>query len=115
WLLGVGAVAFGGGYLQLVLNPRGGPAPFLYQPVGLGLALILLFGPRVAPGLALGALAAPLAAGAPAAEAAGNALAVMAEALSGYSLLRRRGWALQPRLERPRDVFLLAFAVIAPA
>src|SRR5690606_22781329 len=78
WLLGVGAVAFRGGYLQLVLSPRGGPAPFLYQPVGLGLALILLFGPRVAPGLALGALAAPLAAGAPAAEAAGNALAVMA-------------------------------------
>ena len=70
-------------------------ATFVWPPTGLSLAALLLFGPRVWPGVALGALAANLLNGASVPLAAGIALGNTLEAVAGaYALSHIPGFRL---------------------
>ena len=81
--------------LGLQLDPVSGFATFVWPPTGLSLAALLLFGPRVWPGVALGALVANLWNGAPVPLAAGIALGNTLEAVVGaYALSRIPGFRL---------------------
>ena len=78
-----------------------------WPPSGFALAALLLLGPRLWPGVALGALAANLSAGVPLAGAAGIATGNTLEALTGFWLLRLAGF--DAGLRRIRDVVALVF------
>ncbi len=78
----------------------------VWPPTGIALAAVVLLGPGIWPGIALGALLANLHADAPVAVAAGIAAGNTLEALVGGWLLRRA--RLQPALERIVDVAALA-------
>jgi len=85
-----------------------------WPPAGFALATLVLLGPRMWPGVALGALAANLSVGVPLLAAAGVATGNTLEAAAGYWLLR---WAaFDPGLRRVRDVVALATlgACLAP-
>jgi PAS domain S-box-containing protein len=77
----------------------------VWAPTGISLAALFLYGPRLWPAVALGALVANATSGASGLDsvfiAAGNTL----EALVGSVLLRRVGF--RPALDRVRDIFLL--------
>ena len=85
--------------LGLLMDAVAGFATLVWPPSGISLAALLLFGPRLWPGVLAGALCVNLVVGAPLpvaiAIAAGNTL----EALVG-SLLVRRVKGFDPRLER---------------
>ena len=76
-----------------------------WPPSGFALAVLLLFGRGLWPGVALGALAANLSAGVPVLGAAGIAAGNTLEALAGCWLLGQTGF--DPALRRIRDVVLL--------
>ncbi len=99
------------GWIGLSLGAVGGLATAVWPPTGLALAALLRVGPDLWPGIALGAFAVNVAAGAPwwAALfiAAGNTTA----GVCGAGLMRRA--AADARLERVRDV--LALVVLAGA
>ena len=84
-------------------------------PTGISLAALFLYGPKLWPAVALGALVANATSGASGLDAillaAGNTL----EALVGSVLLRRVGF--RPALDRVRDIFLLVLlgAVLSTA
>ena len=81
--------------LGLQLDPVSRFATFVWPPTGLSLAALLLFGPRVWPGVALGALAANLLNGASVPLAAGIALGNTLEAVAGaYALSHLPGFRL---------------------
>ena len=81
--------------LGLQLDPVSRFATFVWPPTGLSLAALLLFGPRLWPGVALGALVANLWNGAPIPLAAGIALGNTLEAMVGaYALSRISGFRL---------------------
>jgi len=81
--------------LGLQLDPVSRFATFVWPPTGLSLAALLLFGRRVWPGIALGALVANLWNGAPIPLAAGIALGNTLEAVVGaYALSRIPGFRL---------------------
>ncbi len=79
----------------------------VWPPTGIAVAGLLLFGPRVWPGITVGALVANLTNGAPLVTTlgicAGNTLAPIV----GAALLRRTGF--RPALDRLRDVVALVF------
>ncbi len=77
----------------------------VWPPTGIALAAVVLAGPRIWPGIALGAFVANSYAAAPLAVAAGIAVGNTLEALVGGALLRRAGF--HPGLERMRDVAAL--------
>lgn len=91
--------------LGLSLRAVDGVAAPVWPPTGISLAALLLFGNRLWPGIACGALLINLSSGVPllaaAAIAAGNTL----EAVLASFLLRRVGF--HPALERLRDVLAL--------
>jgi two-component system CheB/CheR fusion protein len=74
----------------------------VWPPTGIALAAVLLFGSRVWPGIALGALTANLTASEPVLTACGIAAGNTLEALIAAGLLRRTGF--RPALGRLRDV-----------
>ena len=81
--------------LGLQLDPVSRFATFVWPPTGLSLAALLLFGPSVWPGVALGALVANLWNGAPIPLAAGIALGNTLEAVVGaYALSHIPGFRL---------------------
>ena len=75
--------------LGLQLDPVGRFATFVWPPTGLSLAALLLFGSRLWPGVALGAVVANVLTGAPLLVAGGIAAGNTLEALIGASALSR--------------------------
>jgi signal transduction histidine kinase/integral membrane sensor domain MASE1 len=105
------AVAYwAGAKLGLRLALVGEQVTPLWPPTGIALVALLAFGPRIWPGIALGAFAvnAPIGPTIPAAAgiAVGNTLAPLA----AYALLRRTGFRVE--LDRLRDALALAGAAV---
>lgn len=103
----VAALYYGSAELGLLQQVVRGQVSPLWPPTGIALAALLLRGPRVWPGIALGALGANLSLGpslpAVLAIVAGNTLAP----LCSYALLRRAGFRTE--LDRLRDALALIF------
>ena len=98
------------GRLGLVITAVGGFATPVWAPTGLSLAALVLFGQRLWPGIALGALLVNLWAGASAGVALGISAGNTLEAVLGaYALGRVPGF--DPGLGRLKDV--LAFVLLA--
>ena len=98
------------GRLGLVITAVGGFATPVWAPTGLSLAALVLFGQRLWPGIALGALLVNLWAGASAGVALGISAGNTLEAVLGaYALSRVPGF--DPGLGRLKDV--LAFVLLA--
>jgi two-component system CheB/CheR fusion protein len=83
----------------------------VWPPAGIAIGGLLLFGPAVVPGIALGAFVANVTANEPVATAAGIAIGNTLEAVVGALLLRRAGFRLT--FERVRDV--IVFVTLAAA
>ncbi|MFY9586449.1 MAG: MASE1 domain-containing protein [Actinomycetota bacterium] len=77
----------------------------VWPPTGIAVAGLLLFGPRVWPGITVGALVANLTNGAPLATTLGICVGNTLAPIVGAALLRRTGF--RPALDRLRDVVLL--------
>jgi integral membrane sensor domain MASE1 len=90
------------GALGLAVVHLHGAATSLWAPSGLALAALVLLGPRVWPGIALGNLVLNIGHGMDPALAALLAAGSTGEALGGWWLLRRAGF--RPELARVRDV-----------
>src|SRR5262249_9678132 len=75
--------------LGLSLDAVSGFATVVWPPTGLALAMLVLFGLRMWPGVCLGALAVNLWMGAPVAVALGIAVGNTLEAVVGAAILRR--------------------------
>jgi signal transduction histidine kinase/CheY-like chemotaxis protein len=99
-------VYFATARLGLAFDAVAGFATLVWPPSGIGLAAVLLFGPRIAPGIAVGAMAANVLAGASPAVALGIALGNSLEALFG-ALAIRTVPGFRPSLDRIRDVLAL--------
>ncbi len=112
----VAVAYFAAAQFALALAPLYVAAAPFWPPSGIALALLLLGGRRLWPGVTLGALAAVLATPAPAAVALPIAAGLTLEALLGTALTKRyaRGAAC---LEAPRDILAMVAgaAVAAPA
>jgi signal transduction histidine kinase/CheY-like chemotaxis protein len=106
----VAAVYFATGRLGLLLPIVQDNVTLLWAPSGIALAVVLLFGPRLWPGIYLGAFLVSVSAGAPGAVALATATGNTLEALTGLWLLREVA-GFQTSLERVRDV--LALVVLA--
>jgi two-component system, NarL family, sensor histidine kinase FusK len=89
----------------LLLATEGAQVTLVWPPTGLALAALLLGGPRLWPGVALGATLVNASTGAPLATACGMGTGNTLEALAAVVLLRRCGF--QSSLDRLRDVFAL--------
>ena len=94
------------GKLGLALVPVSGFATVAWPPTGLSLAALLIFGPRLWPGIALGALCVNLSAGASPVAAVGIAVGNSTEALVGAFLLRRY-FNFHLSLDRIKDAIAL--------
>jgi PAS domain S-box-containing protein len=77
----------------------------VWAPTGIALAALFLYGPRLWPAVALGALVANATSGASGVDAIFISVGNTLEALVGSVLLRRAGF--RPALGRMRDIFLL--------
>ena len=89
----------------LLLATVGAQVTLVWPPTGLALAALLLGGPRLWPGVALGATLVNASTGVPLATACGMGTGNTLEALTAVAMLRRFGF--QPSLDRLRDVFAL--------
>jgi signal transduction histidine kinase len=115
WIVGVGAAYFLSAKLGLALATVGVTVTLVWPPSGVAVAAMLLRGPRVWPGIAMGAFLANATTGAPLSIALFTAVGNPLEALTALALLQRvKGFDY--RLERVRDVLALTFfgAVLAP-
>jgi len=77
----------------------------VWAPTGIALAALFLYGPRLWPAVALGAIVANATSGASGVDAILIAVGNTLEALVGSILLRRVGF--RPALDRMRDIFML--------
>src|SRR2546421_858970 len=103
-------VYYGAAELELSLAFAAPSVTAIWPPTGIALAAILLWGYRVWPGVALGALLANSWTGVPFFAVAGITVGNTLEALAGAYLLRELA-GFRASLERVRDV--LALAVLA--
>src|SRR5689334_1735121 len=101
--LGVAAPYFAAAKLGLTMALVAEQVTAVWPPTGTALAAVLSFGPRIWPGIALGALLANATTNAPLATASGIAVGNTLEALVGAWLLRRLV-PFDPSLERLRSV-----------
>jgi signal transduction histidine kinase len=92
--------------LGLRIDAVSGFATLVWPATGLSLVALLLFGRRVWPGIALGALVTNLSIGAPPAVACGIALGNTLEALAGAWAMKRLTGGY-PSFSRVRDVLVL--------
>ncbi|MGH7370131.1 MAG: MASE1 domain-containing protein, partial [Candidatus Methylomirabilaceae bacterium] len=100
---GLAAIYFGAGKLGLSMAFVQGNVSPVWPPTGIALSALLLFGWRLWPGIALGALLVTASTGVPLATAGGVAVGNTLEALVGAYLLRRLV-GFRNSLERLRDV-----------
>ena len=107
----IAAAYYGSGKLGLELAFETRSVTAIWPPTGIALAALVLGGPRLWPGVALGALLANAWSGVPLVSVAGITLGNTLEALAGAWLLRRAQF--RPSLDRVRDV--LALVVLAGA
>ena len=109
------AVYFLAARLGLKLDAVGGFASPVWPPTGIAIAALGLFGTRLWPGIALGALAANFAAGAPALAACGMAAGNTLEALFAIALMRGPQ-GLRASFDRIGETlrFVLLGAALAP-
>src|SRR5690349_7885242 len=101
---------FGVARAGLLLSIILGHNTLVWPPTGIALAALLLFGPQLWPGIALGAFLASAATGVPLAVACGVSIGNTVEAVCAVWLLRRVV-GFQPALERLHDV--LGLVVLA--
>lgn len=99
----------------LMLDAVGGFASPVWPPSGIAIAVLAIFGARLWPGVAIGALAVNLAVGAPFAAACGMATGNTLEALLAIALLAP-GRGLRGSFDRIGDAlrFVLLAACVAP-
>src|SRR5262245_65946869 len=83
---------FGAAKLGFVAAFAQGNVSSIWPPTGLALAALLLFGPRLWPGIVLGEFLANASAGTPLASAFGMGVGNALEALLGVALLHRVGF-----------------------
>jgi integral membrane sensor domain MASE1/anti-sigma regulatory factor (Ser/Thr protein kinase) len=102
---GVAAVYYGAAKLGLNLAFTAKSVTAVWPPTGIALAALVLWGYRLWPGVALGALLANAWTGVPFYTVLGITAGNTLEALLGTFLLRRAGF--RPSLERVRDVIAL--------
>src|SRR5437764_2470179 len=107
-ILLLAAVYFGAAKLGLSVASVAAQVTLVWPPTGIALAAVLLFGYRVWPGIALGALLANALANEPRPVACGIALGNTLEALAGAWLLHRFV-RFRNSLERLNDVLGLVF------
>lgn len=120
WVIYLGRVAILAGLyacsgrLGLLLHPVSKFATLVWAPAGLSLAFLLLFGARLWPGVALGAMVVNLWAGAPILVALAISAGNTFEALCGVYALQRVGF--DRRLGRARDAiaFVLLPSLLSP-
>jgi len=96
---------FGAAKIGLHLSVAHGVITPVWPPTGIALAALLIFGPRMWPAVAAGALLANATSGVSLWVAAAIAVGNTLEAVVGAWLLRRAGF--RPALDRARDVLLL--------
>ena len=101
-LIALVGVYFVASRLGLALADAHGNVSSIWPPTGIAIAALLIFGTRLWPGIAIGALLASLSTGAPILAAGGIAAGNTLEALCAVTLLRRAGF--ENALERVRDV-----------
>jgi serine phosphatase RsbU (regulator of sigma subunit)/anti-sigma regulatory factor (Ser/Thr protein kinase) len=111
-LAGVAAAYYGAAKLGLSLAFQTGSVTAVWPPTGIALAAAVLWGYRVWPGVALGAMLANAWTGVPLLAVLGITTGNTFEALAGAYLLRRFA-DFRPSLERVRDV--VAVVVLAGA
>ncbi len=105
-IIGLAVVYLVTAKLGLLLAVPPGVATPVWPPTGISLAALLLLGPRLWPGVALGAFAANLQPDVPLAAVAAISIGNTLEAVVGTLLLRRVAGFLS--IERVRDVLALA-------
>src|SRR5437660_7200486 len=103
-VVAVAAAYFGAAKLGLTMALVAEQVTAVWPPTGIALAALVLFGNRLWPGIALGALLANLTAHEPLASACGIALGNTLEAVLGAYLLRRFV-EFRASLARIKDVF----------
>jgi serine phosphatase RsbU (regulator of sigma subunit)/anti-sigma regulatory factor (Ser/Thr protein kinase) len=111
-LAGVAAAYYGAAKLGLSLAFETGSVTAVWPPTGIALAAVVLWGYRIWPGVALGAMLANAWTGVPLLAVLGITTGNTLEALAGAYLLRRFA-DFRPSLERVRDV--VALVVLAGA
>jgi integral membrane sensor domain MASE1 len=99
------ALYYGAAKLGLALAYANSSVTAVWAPTGIALAAVVLWGYRLWPAVALGALLANAWTGVPLGTVLGITAGNTLEALAGAYLLRRA--AFDPRLERSRDVVVL--------
>jgi signal transduction histidine kinase len=99
------ALYFAAAKLGIELSVAHGVITPVWAPTGIALAALILFGRRLWPAVALGALIANATSGASVPEAAAISVGNTLEAVVGATLLIRVGF--RPTLDRVRDVFAL--------
>src|SRR3954466_5644197 len=107
-IFGLAAVYFGAAKFGLALAVVAEQVTVVWPPSGISLAAVVVFGPRVWPGIALGAFLANATTSAPMAAALGITVGNTLEALCGAWLLRRFVH-FNPALHRLKDVLSLTF------
>ena len=111
-LVAVAAAYFGAAKVGLELSVAHGVITPVWAPTGIALAVLVLFGRRLWPAVALGAFVANAASGASLPEAAAISVGNTLEAVVGATLLGLVGF--RPALDRVRDVLaLIGLAALA--
>ena len=106
-ILGLAAVYYGAAKLGLSLAFMNSSISAVWPPTGIALTALVFWGPRMWPGVALGALLANSWTGLPIYSTLGITVGNTGEALVGAYLLRQVA-DFRPSLERVRDVIALA-------
>lgn len=104
-ILVVAGVYYGGGRLGLLSPIGAGDVSPLWPPTGIALVALLLWGPRVWPGVAIGAVLINFWPGVPPIQLVGSALGSTVAPILGYLLLRAVDF--RATLERLKDVIAL--------
>ena len=105
-IVALAAVYVAAARLGLMMDAVAGFATLVWPPTGIALAALLLLGPRLWPGVFVGALVANLWNGAPLLVALGIAAGNTLEAVVGTHALRRVS-GFRPTLDRVRDALAL--------
>jgi PAS domain S-box-containing protein len=116
YVLRVGALAaayVAAAKLGIELSVAHGVITPVWAPTGIAIAALFLFGPRLAPAVALGAFVANATSDASVAVSAAIAVGNTLEAVVGAEFLRRA--AVRPALDRVRDVLALVILAAAAA